>query len=120
MPYPDTENQLVEYPAIQLFAEMGWQTISASDEVVGLTGTLGRETTADVVLVSRLRTALNRLNPTVPPEALANAIESLTRNRSMMSGVAANRQVYELLKNGIQVSVVDREHGGQTIERLRA
>ena len=69
--------------------------------------------------MSRLRAALERLNPTSPPEAVAIAIESLTRNRSTMSLVAANRDVYDLLKTGIPVSVPDREHGGQKTERLR-
>jgi len=32
-----TENSLVEQPAIQLFAELGWETLSASDEVMGNT-----------------------------------------------------------------------------------
>ena len=36
-----------------------------------------------------------------------------------MSLVAANRDVYDLLKTGIPVSVPDREHGGQKTERLR-
>lgn len=119
MPHANTEDQLVEQPAIQLLSSMGWTTLSALDEVTGPTGTLGRETTAEVVLVSRLRAALERLNPTVPPEALAIAIESLTRNRSTMSPVAANREVYDLLKKGIEVSMPDREHGGQKTERLR-
>jgi type I restriction enzyme R subunit len=101
MPHANTEDQLVEQPAIQLLSSMGWATVFALDEVTGPTGTLGRQTTAEVVLVSRLRTALERLNPTVPPDALAIAIDSLTRNRSTMSHVAANREVYDLLKNGI-------------------
>ena len=119
MPYPNTEDQLVEQPAIQLFEDLGWETVSASDEAMGPTGTLGRETTADVVLVPRLRAALERLNPAAPPEAIALAIESLTRNRATMSLVAANREVYDLLKTGIPVSVPDREHGGQKTERVR-
>ena len=36
-----------------------------------------------------------------------------------MSLVAANREVYDLLKTGIPVSVPDREHGGQKTERVR-
>lgn len=28
-----TEDQLVEQPAIRLFAELGWQTVSAMEEV---------------------------------------------------------------------------------------
>ncbi len=31
-----TEDQLVEPPAIGLFAELGWQTVSALEEVFGL------------------------------------------------------------------------------------
>ena len=30
-----TEDNLVEQPAIQLFAELGWATVAASDEVLG-------------------------------------------------------------------------------------
>ena len=54
-----------------LFAELGSQTVSAMDEVFGTGGTLGRETPGDVVLISRLRTALERLNPQLPAEATA-------------------------------------------------
>lgn len=39
-----TEDQLVEQPAIGLFAALGWQTISAMEETFGTAGTLGRET----------------------------------------------------------------------------
>ena len=58
-----TEDQLVEQPAIGLFAELGWTTVSAWEESFGATGTLLRETKGEVVLVSRLRAALERLNP---------------------------------------------------------
>jgi predicted nuclease of restriction endonuclease-like (RecB) superfamily len=60
-----------------------------------------------------------RFNPTLPPEAITNAVDELTRDRSAMSLEAANREVYRLLKEGITVSVPDREHGGQKTERLR-
>jgi hypothetical protein len=86
-----TEEQLVEQPAIGLFAELGWQTVSASDEIFGATGTLQRETKGEVVLVSRLRAALERLNAgrmghhALPPEAITAAVDELTRDRSAMS-----------------------------------
>ena len=69
-----TEDQLVEQPAVGLFAELGWQTVSAMEEVFGATGTLGRETPGEVVLVPRLRAALEKLNPTLPPEVIATAV----------------------------------------------
>ena len=85
-----TEDQLVERPAIGLFAELGWETVSALEETFGASGTLRRETKGDVVLVSRLRTALGRLNPALPPESITAAVDELTRDRSAMSLEAAN------------------------------
>jgi type I restriction enzyme, R subunit len=52
-----TKDQLVEQPAIRLFAELGWSTVSALEETLGATGTLLRETRGEVVLVPRLRAA---------------------------------------------------------------
>jgi type I restriction enzyme R subunit len=77
-----TEDQLVEQPALGLFAEMGWTTVSATDETFGAPspglaatlshpmgegGSLGRETKGEVVLGSRLRAALERLNHALAP-----------------------------------------------------
>ena len=118
-PHAWTEDQLVEQPAIGLFAALGWQTVAALDETLGAGGTLGRETRGEVVLTERLRAALTRLNPGLPPEAIQSAIDELACDRSAMSLEAANREVYRLLKDGIAVSVPDREHGGQKTERLR-
>lgn len=114
-----SEDQLVEQPAIGLFAALGWQTVSAMEEAFGAGGTLGRETKGEVVLAPRLHAALTRLNPALPPEAIAAAVDELARDRSAMSLEAANREVYGMLKEGIMVSVPDREHGGQKTERLR-
>lgn len=71
------------------------------------------------MLVDRLRAALSKLNRNLPAEAIQTAIDELIRDRSAMSLEAANREVYRLLKDGIPVSVPDRQHGGQKIERLR-
>jgi type I restriction enzyme R subunit len=114
-----TEDQLVEQPAIGLFADLGWETLSAMEETFGADGTLGRETKGEVVLTTRLRNALCKLNPELPAEAISSAIDELTRDRSAMLLEAANREIYQLLKEGITVSVPDRQHGGQKIERLR-
>ena len=104
-----TEDALVEQPAIALFAALGWETANCFNEVFGTGGTLGRETPADVVLVPRLHDALRRLNPDLPGEAIALAVEDITRDRSAMNPVQANRQVYSLLKNGVKVSYQKEE-----------
>ena len=94
-----TEDQLVEQPAIGLFAELGWQTVSAMEEEFGAGGTLGRETSGEVVLASRLRAALEQLNPQLPAEAITSALDELTRDRSAMTLAGSNREVCALLKD---------------------
>src|SRR5438445_7274358 len=100
-----SENALVEQPAIDLFRELGWETANCFYEQYGPRGTLGRETKGEVVLTARLQPALERLNPTLDNEAIRLAVEELTRDRSAMSLPHANREVYQLLKNGIKVTI---------------
>jgi type I restriction enzyme R subunit len=114
-----SEDQLVEQPGIQLFAALGWQTVSALEEVFGVPGTLGRGTKGDVVLLPRLRAALQRLNSSLPPEGISQAIDQLTRDRSAMGLAAANREVYGLLKDGIEVTIADPKTGGQEPNRVQ-
>jgi type I restriction enzyme, R subunit len=118
-PHAYSEDQLVEQPAIGLFAALGWQTVSAMEETFGANSTLGRETKGEVVLTERLRAALCKFNPSLPAEAITTAIDELTRDRSAMSLEAANRELYQLLKEGLTISIPDLEHGGQKTERLR-
>jgi type I restriction enzyme R subunit len=100
-----SEDSLVEQPAIELFKELGWQAANCYHETFGKIGFLGRETAAEVVLTSRLRESLQNLNPDPPPEAIESAIEQLTRDRSAMSAVQANREIYHLLKNGVRIDL---------------
>lgn len=77
-----SEDQLVEQPTIGLFAELGWQTLSAREELFGPGGTLGREASGEVVLLSRFRAALEGLNPALPPDAIKAAGDDLTPDAS--------------------------------------
>ena len=98
-----TEDQPVEQPAkaggppspwsspsgrgdAGLFAELGWHTVVTMEEVFGTGGTLGREASGEVVLVSRLRAALTRLNPALPPEAITAAVDELPRDNLPLQG----------------------------------
>ncbi len=98
-----TEDQLVEQPAMRLFAELGWSVAQPHPHLgplpkgeearawVDETGLFGRETKGEVVLVGRLRVALVKLNASrmghdaLPREAIAAAIDELTRDRSVLS-----------------------------------
>ncbi len=107
-----SEDALVERPAIALFAEVGWQTANGFHEFDYGPSPLGRDSKGEVVLLDRLRRALQRLNPDLPNEAINLGIEDLTRDRSAMSLAAANREIYQLLKNGVRVSFRD-DHGDE-------
>lgn len=102
-----SEDTLIEQPAIALFAELGWETGNLYGEWIGATSSEGRQTQLDVVLVPRLKVALEKLNPQLPSEAIEKAIEELTRDRSTLLPVNANREIYKLLKDGVKVEVVD-------------
>lgn len=116
----NSENLLIEQPAIVLFAELGYKTVNAFQERyrLGPKSMLGRETTEEVVLVRELRKALQRLNPTLPAKALQLAIDELTRSRAMLTLEYANRELYALLKDGVQVSYVNDE-GDDVSESVR-
>jgi len=105
-----SEDNLVEQPAIALFAGLGWETENCFYEKFGENSTFGRETSSEVVLLPRLRSALERLNPALPKEAIELAIEELVRDRSIMSPANANREIYQLFKNGVKVSFQDSEN----------
>ncbi len=114
-----SEEVLIEQPAIEMFQSLGWEHINALHETLGPPGTLGRDNPSDVILRRRLLAAFNRLNPGLPPEAFALAVEELSRDRSRMSMAAANREVYALLRGGVKVRIPDPEGGGETVETVR-
>jgi hypothetical protein len=62
MPHPDSEEAL-ELETIALFEQLGYTTANCYNEWNSGTSTLGRETRSDVVLISKLRPALEKLNP---------------------------------------------------------
>lgn len=112
-----TEDQLVQQPAIALFDELRWSTADGYSEILGPEGTLGRDNHGEVFLYRYLRPALERLNPDIPAEGIAAAIAELTRDRSALDPVRANREFYNLIRDGVAVSVRG-DDGGQTPERV--
>ena len=116
---PYSEDELIEQPAINLLAEMGWETLNCYSKFDRSDSPLGRQTKSEVVLTFRLQPALKRLNPNASQETIAKAIEELTRSRSLMSIVEANRDIYTLLKDGVRVTISDPDGEGETVEVLQ-
>jgi type I restriction enzyme R subunit len=116
---PVTLESDVEQAAVELLEELGWSTANVMEEVLGAGGTLGRENRGEVVLLRRLRPMLEKLNPGEPAAAIDLAIEELTRDRSAMSLVQANREIYKLLKDDVPVRVTVSDEEGEVDRRIR-
>jgi len=108
MSSPFSEDSLVEQPAIALFAELGWETVNCYDEYLGRDAPpgrlyyLGRETSNEVILLSRLLPALGRLNPQLPAEAFQLAIQELIRERSLVAV-----HLWDEVKDRLHVSALE-------------
>jgi len=113
-----SEDALIEQPAIQEFERLGYQSVNCFHERFGVDGTLGRETSAEVVLTRRLRWSLGILNPGMPEHVREFAVEELGRDRSALSPVRANREVYDLLKDGVKVTYQD-DDDGEVVDTVR-
>lgn len=116
---PFTEDNLVEQTAIKLIKKV-WKEenchINAYTDVED--ARLGREHQGEVVLKKFLLPALEKLNPSLPIDAITQAVEQLIRDRSHLSLVNANQEIYKILHDGATVSV-PRTDGASDTERVR-
>ena len=119
MQNPYSEDQLIEKNAIDLLESLGWEHRNCYGEFNQGSSPLGREHRDEVVLTTRLRAALKRLNPDASNPAVDAAIEELTESRAVMNRVEANWEIYRLLKDGVKVTITDRDDEGETDEILK-
>lgn len=112
--YDYGEDAAIEQPAIQLFATLGWETVNLYHEWANGLSIEGRESETQIVLEDRLRLALERLNPDLPAAAIFMVIEEVTRERSRMVPVNANRELWQLLREGVKVKVANSRGGQET------
>ncbi|MCA1702932.1 MAG: DEAD/DEAH box helicase, partial [Actinobacteria bacterium] len=113
-----SEAGLVEEPALELLADLGWEVVNAFSERLGPAGTLGRDSIHEVLLVHRLRDAIRDLNPGVPDLAREEALQAVTKDRSVMDRVRANREVHALLRDGYRAEWSD-ERGDRQFATVR-
>ncbi len=101
MPQPAFTESIVEEAALAWLAALGWTVRHGPDLAPG-EPQAERVTFADVVLAGRLRNALARLNPALPPAALTEAVRRLGTTDAA-SLVARNRAFHLQLVNGVEV-----------------
>ncbi|MEJ5309969.1 MAG: type I restriction endonuclease subunit R [Anaerolineae bacterium] len=94
---------IVEDAALAWLAELGY-TVLHGPEIAPGEPFAERDDYGQVVLAARLRQALQRLNPTIPPAALDEAFRRLTRPDSP-SLVANNHTLHRYLVDGVPVEV---------------
>jgi type I restriction enzyme R subunit len=78
----------------------------------------GRSDKREVILRGPLREAARRLNPDLPDAALDDALDRLCDRRAAMNPVLANREVHDLIRDGIPVEFDDAQ-GRRQQERVQ-
>lgn len=123
MAYTDTnsEDRLVQATfAEHLERQLDWESVYAwNEETFGPGGTLGRDSTRDVVLKRDLRAALARLNPELPANAVEEAVAALSRYDHTRTVVQHNQAFHAMLRDGVPVHWRDeRGQARQTLARV--
>lgn len=92
----------VELAALNWLAQVGYTPIHGGDIAPGEPAA-ERTSYADVILIGRLRAALERLNPRLPAAAIDEAVRSVTRTVSQ-NVMLNNHAFHRLLVDGVDVS----------------
>lgn len=101
-----SEDLLIQKSTADLLEhELGWKNIMAWDsEVLGESGTLGRNAYGEVLLVRHFRAALKNLNPWITPQQLDEAVERMSEHVSSQTLMQINEQKFAYIKDGVPVT----------------
>lgn len=101
-----SEDQLIEQTCIDIFKnQLQWEIANVyQGETFGATGTIGRESEADVVLKTRFYNAIQTLNPNLPKQAYDLAFEQLNNDDATKGLAEINHEKHNYLKEGIPVT----------------
>lgn len=115
-----TEDTLVQQTTAEyLEQQLGWESVYAyNTEDFGPDSLLGRASDREVVLTRYLRAKLVELNPGLPETAYDDAVRQIVSTMANQTLLAANREKYEQIKEGVQVTFRN-EKGEITRPRLR-
>lgn len=122
MAYTDINNEdtLVQ----QTFADhlknvLQWESVYAwNTETFGSNGTLGRNSTQDVVLKGHLIDAIRSMRPDLPDSVVAEAVATLSQYDFSRSTTQHNREFYRMIREGVPVTYRD-EKGQQKKTRVQ-
>jgi type I restriction enzyme R subunit len=92
---------VVEQAALAWFESLAYQVISGPTIAPGELFA-ERDSYSDVILTKRLREALARINPAIPPEAIEDAIRKIVRSESP-DPVENNRRFHHFVTDGVPV-----------------
>jgi type I restriction enzyme, R subunit len=120
--YEYNELNRIEKPAIDLFGKLGYGHENAFyDKAGAYSSELGRQDESEVVLVKYLRPALEELNKEIlapvaeqADDLIKQAIEEIKKDRSDRSLALANREVYQLLKEGVKIPLAGEDRRDET------
>lgn len=108
---PVSEDSLAEQPALEKLGAVGWEHVHG--KALGAEeGGAERSRWSDVVLLDRLRRAVERLNPQLPAQSVERVCETVLASASPLA-IEDHRDFHELLLSGVPVTYVD----GDGIER---
>ncbi|MFA6505428.1 MAG: type I restriction endonuclease subunit R [Treponemataceae bacterium] len=104
--------ELIEKNALKLLKEeFGYRTLNCfvekTDALESAADGSARANKTEVVFAETLRERAEKLNPQLPKKAVAEALEILTSRRAALTPLAANREVYDLIRDGIPVEYDD-------------
>lgn len=119
MPNVITEDQIERALVARLtagfrYAHLNCYTIDPGD----LNDGSGRSDKREVILRGPLREAARRLNPDLPEAALDDALDRLCDRRAAMNAILANREVHDLIRDGIPIEY-DDANGRRQQERVK-
>ncbi len=113
-----SEDKLIEQTAVKIFGEL-WGADNYANAYSGETDIeFGRENPGEVVLMNYLKIALTKLNPDVSTEALNLAIDEIIKDRSAMSMVNANHEIWQSIRDGVKVET-ENENGERQTETVK-
>jgi type I restriction enzyme, R subunit len=102
MPNFISEDNIEQAVLQKLHQQHGFQLLNCyTADADNLNDRSNRTNKRDVIFVDRLKAAAFRLNPSLPEVAIDKALAIFTANRSIMSSIAANRELDGFIRDGI-------------------